>query len=693
MSSDKLGHSPASLHAPIEGAGTEPVIAESSESAPPAQLQLHLDPRPSPRAARAPKPRPSADGAAPPVRKRRASTTKVVESTAVPTELEAAVSTEPPAASQFELPAASPVAAESAAAIPPVASETRPESLFPRSEAVPTATSVSAATQDLTLPTAVEPAIVSAGQASEPAVEPLPVIEVQAVAPDSAPSPVLAPAPIPAREPVTLNVAQRIYVVALGRKREALQHLLGTEVTGQTLVYTRTKHGADKISRFLERVGFKAAAIHGDKSHGARSRALAGFKSGEITLLVATDIAARALDLEALPVVVNYDLPHIADDYVQRLSRVTQVPVPGRAVSIITQEESPQYRAVRALVADEIELMNLAGFEAAEAFDPDRDPPQRAENEERNEAPAPRPQVQQPPRPPRPPNAPGGRRERGRHDRNARIAPEAVAQVPGAEPGGLVENAVVAAPSAPVERPARPERGPRPERPARAERGPRPERKPRPDRAARNDRGRRGERVPVMRGDEQPFGPEPVFPDDAQNFGDDPTNAVDFSEVEGRIERGNSALPQPVLRQPDGDNRRRRRNGRPDPFAPFAPQEINEDQANIWDERQPDDYRDQWSVLGPTAGRPAWTYADQGLLAPAEPKIRSDAQPRIDPGAIFAKPERGGERGSERPGERGERRSGPRAARSGPPRQGQPRGGQARQGQPRHGRPKRADGR
>ena len=497
-----------------------------------------------------------------------------------------------------------------------------------------------------------------------------------------------APAPI-AHVPIPLNVHQRMYVVALGKKREALQHLLTTQVPVQTLIFTRTKHGADKISRFLERVGFKSAAIHGDKSHGARTRALAGFKAGEITLLVATDIAARGLDIESLPVVINYDLPHIADDYVQRVARAANGPETGLALSLITQEESPQFRAVRGLLAGEIELLSLTGFEAAEAFDPDRDPPpQRLENEAAATEPAVRPAHT--PRPPRPPKgAPGSRRERGgRHERGPRTDVAVAGDLPPGEGVPATEGEAAVPVAAKADRGPRPERVARPDRGPRPERGPNPERKPRverergprPDRGSRLDRGPRGERAPVMRGDEQPFGPEPVFPDDAQNFGDDPSNAVDFSEVEGRVERGNSALPQPAMRTGDADNRRRRRNGRLDPFAPV---EVNEEQSSIYDERQPEDYRDQWSVLGPTAGRPAWTFADQSLQPVADPRVRSDAQPRSDP-SVFA---RAGERrpGPPRPG-------GPRQG-QGQPRPGQPRSGQPRQGQPRHGRPKRADGR
>ena len=169
-------------------------------------------------------------------------------------------------------------------------------------------------------------------------------------------------------------VVHRIHPVALGRKRDVLQHLLAQLPEQSTLVYTRTKHGADKIARFLERCGFKAAAIHGDKSQGARNRALAGFKSGELKVLVITDIAARLLDFEGLPMVLSYDLPHVAEDYALRASRTGTPEQAGLAVTIITQEESPQFRAVRDYMQCPLELVPLPGFEAAEAFDPERDP-------------------------------------------------------------------------------------------------------------------------------------------------------------------------------------------------------------------------------------------------------------------------------------------------------------------------------
>jgi len=510
----------------------------------------------------------------------------------------------------------------------------------------------------------------------------------------------LAP-PRPVVRVATPHVLHRVQVVALGRKRDALQHLLVSEPPIHTLIFTRTKHGADKISRFLDRVGFKTAAIHGDKSHGARNRALAGFKAGEIHLLVITDIAARALDIEHLPIVINYDLPHIAEDYLLRVARTGSAAQEGLALSIITQEESPQFRGVRALLQSEIEVQPLPGFEAADAFDPERDPLPRPENDTSIADPAARPaHAARPPRAPNP--AQPSRRERGgRHERGPRPAP-ANATPDGTAEVVVAEDGSVVAPQAQTQ-PARHERGPRPERTARPERNARPERKPRPERGPSADRGPTAGRGPssdrgprpergarpdrhargqqrgfVPRGDEQPyFAGDAELPGDAQNFGDDPSNAVDYSEVEGHIERGNSATPIGPAKVVDSYNRRRR-NGRHDPFAPV---EVNEEQASIYDERQPDDFRDQWSVLGPSAGRPAWTFADQGQPAATETRIRSDAQPRHDP-AVFPK------QGERRPAST--RPTGPRGA---PPRPGQSRGGQSRPGQPRQGRPKRADGR
>src|SRR6185369_6220168 len=119
---------------------------------------------------------------------------------------------------------------------------------------------------------------------------------------------------VAARNSVAATVTHRVHPVDATRKRDLLLHLLAADSRRRTLVFGRTKHGADKLCSFLEKSGLRTAAIHGNKSQGARTKALKDFKSGKITVLVATDIAARGLDIDQLPIVVNYDLPMVAED-------------------------------------------------------------------------------------------------------------------------------------------------------------------------------------------------------------------------------------------------------------------------------------------------------------------------------------------------------------------------------------------
>jgi ATP-dependent RNA helicase RhlE len=131
------------------------------------------------------------------------------------------------------------------------------------------------------------------------------------------------------------TVEQRVYPVDKGRKRELLSHLIGSNNWRQVLVFTRTKHGANRLAQQLEQDGLTAAAIHGNKSQGARTRALAGFKNGEVRVLVATDIAARGLDIDQLPHVVNFELPNVAEDYVHRIGRTGRAGNEGEAISLV----------------------------------------------------------------------------------------------------------------------------------------------------------------------------------------------------------------------------------------------------------------------------------------------------------------------------------------------------------------------
>jgi ATP-dependent RNA helicase RhlE len=142
------------------------------------------------------------------------------------------------------------------------------------------------------------------------------------------------------------GVSHHIYRIDKGAKRVLLAHLMRTQRWGQTLVFTRTKHGANRLAEQLDRDGFLVAAIHGNKSQTARTRALADFKENRIQVLVATDIAARGLDIEELPHVVNYELPNVPEDYVHRIGRTGRAGASGEAVSLVCPEEAANLKGI-----------------------------------------------------------------------------------------------------------------------------------------------------------------------------------------------------------------------------------------------------------------------------------------------------------------------------------------------------------
>src|SRR5690606_14212475 len=130
------------------------------------------------------------------------------------------------------------------------------------------------------------------------------------------------------------------------QKRELLSQLIGVGNWQQVLVFTRTKHGANRLAKQLESDGIRAAAIHGNKSQGARTKALADFKSGKVSTLVATDIAARGIDIDRLPHVVNFDLPNVSEDYVHRIGRTGRAGAEGRAISLVSADENKLLRDI-----------------------------------------------------------------------------------------------------------------------------------------------------------------------------------------------------------------------------------------------------------------------------------------------------------------------------------------------------------
>jgi ATP-dependent RNA helicase RhlE len=172
-----------------------------------------------------------------------------------------------------------------------------------------------------------------------------------------------------------------VHPVDASRKRDLLLHVLSQDSRRQTLVFSRTKHGADKLVRFLETSGMRSAAIHGNKSQNARTRALSDFKNGRVTVLVATDIAARGIDIDQLPMVINFDLPMVAEDYVHRIGRTGRAGIEGVAVSLVSHEEAGLLRDIRKLLKDEIEVSDIAGYAPSQPLRLDANAPRPAQGQ------------------------------------------------------------------------------------------------------------------------------------------------------------------------------------------------------------------------------------------------------------------------------------------------------------------------
>lgn len=159
------------------------------------------------------------------------------------------------------------------------------------------------------------------------------------------------------------TVTQVVHPVDKKRKRELLSYLIGSNNWKQVLVFNRTKHGANRLAEQLNTDGITAAAIHGNKSQGARTKALADFKSGKVRVLVATDIAARGIDIDQLPHVVNYELPNVAEDYVHRIGRTGRAGNEGEAMSLVCIDEHKLLKDIERLMKREIPSEVIDGFE------------------------------------------------------------------------------------------------------------------------------------------------------------------------------------------------------------------------------------------------------------------------------------------------------------------------------------------
>jgi ATP-dependent RNA helicase RhlE len=164
------------------------------------------------------------------------------------------------------------------------------------------------------------------------------------------------------RNTATELVTQTVHMVEQHHKRDLISHIIRESGWHQVLVFTRTKHGANRLAEKLVKDGLSAAAIHGNKSQAARTRALAGFKAGTVAVLVATDIAARGLDIDQLPQVVNFELPNVPEDYVHRIGRTGRAGATGAAISLVDNSEIKLLKAIEKLVRKPIERVQVQGW-------------------------------------------------------------------------------------------------------------------------------------------------------------------------------------------------------------------------------------------------------------------------------------------------------------------------------------------
>jgi len=175
-------------------------------------------------------------------------------------------------------------------------------------------------------------------------------------------------------------IEQSVHMVPQAHKREMVSYLIKQQQWQQVLIFTRTKHGANRLAEKLVKDGIPAMAIHGNKSQNARTAALAEFKAGTITALVATDIAARGLDIDQLPQVVNFELPNVPEDYVHRIGRTGRAGASGAAISLVDREEFGMLKDIEKLIKRDIPRVPVDGFVAPEKNSEEPDRPPRAQN-------------------------------------------------------------------------------------------------------------------------------------------------------------------------------------------------------------------------------------------------------------------------------------------------------------------------
>ncbi len=165
------------------------------------------------------------------------------------------------------------------------------------------------------------------------------------------------------RNTTVQRINQIIHPVGRGKKKALLAHIINSQNWSQVLVFTRTKFGANNVAEYLEKNGVSAMALHGNKSQAARTQALAGFKSGDVRALVATDIAARGIDIDDLPHVVNYEIPNVSEDYVHRIGRTGRAGADGTAVNLVCMDEEGFMQDIERFTKQNIEVQVIAGFE------------------------------------------------------------------------------------------------------------------------------------------------------------------------------------------------------------------------------------------------------------------------------------------------------------------------------------------
>ncbi|MBW4517254.1 MAG: DEAD/DEAH box helicase [Timaviella obliquedivisa GSE-PSE-MK23-08B] len=182
---------------------------------------------------------------------------------------------------------------------------------------------------------------------------------------------------VAARNTAAERVEQVVHLVDRDRKRELLAYMISFHNWQQVLVFTRTKHGANRLAEQLSQDGLKAAAIHGNKTQAARTRALNDFKLGKVRVLVATDVASRGIDIDQLPHVVNFELPHVPEDYVHRIGRTGRAGYGGKAVSLVSGEENPLLKGIEMLLNQTLAKIVVPGYEPKSSAQAQPEPEKR----------------------------------------------------------------------------------------------------------------------------------------------------------------------------------------------------------------------------------------------------------------------------------------------------------------------------